>query len=88
MPKRPHFAAAIDTKKVKDKETIVKQDEDTIVKGKQPGRVGQVTIVTYTSKEVKKQLKILALENDTTQTELFREALNLLFKKHQKSLIA
>ncbi len=88
MPKRPHFAAAIDAKKEEPKEAVSNKASKPAIPEKQPSRVGQVTIVTYTSKEVKKQLKILALENDTTQTELFREALNLLFKKHKKSLIA
>lgn len=88
MPKRPHFAAALDSKKEETKETVSNKSSKLATPEKQPSRVGQVTIVTYTSKEVKKQLKILALENDTTQTELFREALNLLFKKHKKSLIA
>ena len=45
----------------------------------QATRRGQVTLVTYTDPAVKKQLKLIALEQDTTQTELFREVINDLF---------
>ena len=44
----------------------------------------QVTLVTYADPAVKKQLKLIALEQDTTQAELFREAINDLFRKNGK----
>ena len=50
----------------------------------QTARKGQVTLVTYTDPAVKKQLKLIALEKDTTQAELFREAINDLFRKNGK----
>ena len=50
----------------------------------QATRKGQVTLVTYTDPAVKKQLKLIALEQDTTQAELFREAINDLFRKNGK----
>ena len=50
----------------------------------QTTRKGQVTLVTYTDPAVKKQLKLIALEQDTTQAELFREAINDLFRKNGK----
>ena len=97
MAKRPHFADAL--KKNTPEETIqpvaakkdtpkTKTSESKEKESRQSNRVGQVTTVTYISPEAKKQLKIMALENDTTQTELFKDALNLLFKKYNKSPIA
>ena len=41
-------------------------------------------MVTYADPTVKKQLKLIALEQDTTQAELFREAINDLFRKNGK----
>jgi hypothetical protein len=42
----------------------------------------------WTSAPAKKQLRLMAAELDTTQQELMREALNLLFDKHRKPPIA
>jgi predicted DNA-binding protein len=38
--------------------------------------------------EVRKQLKILCAETGRTQEDLLREALNDLFKKHEKPSVA
>ena len=64
-------------------ETRVPAQADKRVTG-QATRKGQVTLVTYTDPAVKKQLKRIALEQDTTQAELFREAINDLFRKNGK----
>ena len=50
----------------------------------QASRKGQVMLATYIDPAVRKQLKLLALEKDTTQAELFREAINDLFRKNGK----
>ena len=64
-------------------ETRASAQADEKVTG-QATRKGQVTLVTYTDPAVKKQLKLIALEQDTTQAELFREAINDLFRKNGK----
>ena len=64
-------------------ETRAPDPADKKVTG-QATRKGQVTLVTYTDPAVKKQLKLIALEQDTTQAELFREAINDLFRKNGK----
>ncbi len=48
----------------------------------QTTRKGPVTLVTYIDPAVKKQLKLIAHGEDTTQAELFREAINDLFRKY------
>jgi hypothetical protein len=49
-----------------------------------PGRAGKVMIGGHFSKEVAKQLKMLAIEGDTTNQKLLEEALDLLFIKKGK----
>lgn len=46
-----------------------------------PSRVGTVLVAGHFHKEVKKQLKILAAEEETTSQGLLEEALQMLFKK-------
>jgi hypothetical protein len=53
-----------------------------------PGRAGKTNITGYFPTEVKKQLRILAAERDTTIQDLMAEALNDLFAKHGKPEIA
>ena len=48
----------------------------------QPGRVGKVSVTGYFEPEVRRQLKRLAADNDTTVQALLGEALNDLFAKH------
>lgn len=49
-----------------------------------PGRASKVMIGGHFSKEVARQLKMLAIEGDTTNQKLLEEALNLLFIKKGK----
>lgn len=51
-------------------------------------RVGTRAVGGHFAPEVQKQLKLLAVENDTTNQELLREALNLLFSNYGKPPIA
>ncbi len=53
-----------------------------------PGRDGKSNVTGYFPPEVKKQLRILAAERDTTIQDLLAEALNDLFAKHGKPEIA
>lgn len=49
-----------------------------------PGRVGKSNVTGYFAPEVKKQLRLLAAEQDTTIQNLLAEALNDLFAKNGK----
>ena len=53
-----------------------------------PGREGKSNVTGYFPPEVKKQLRLLAAEQDTTIQNLLAEALNDLFAKNGKPEIA
>ncbi len=55
---------------------------------KRPDREGRVPLPFWTTAPAKKQLRLLAAEDDTTQQDLMTEALNLLFKNRGKPPIA
>ena len=48
----------------------------------QPGRVGKISVTGYFAPEVRRQLKRLAADAETTVQALLGEALNDLFAKH------
>ena len=54
----------------------------------QPGRVGKVSVAGYFAPEVRRQLRRLAADADTTIQALLGEALNDLFAKHGVAEIA
>lgn len=54
----------------------------------QPGRVGKVSVAGYFAPEVRRQLRRLAADADTTIQALLAEALNDLFAKHGAPEIA
>jgi hypothetical protein len=53
-----------------------------------PDRAGRAPLPFWATAPAKKQLRMLAAENDTTQQDLMTEALNLLFQKYSKPPIA
>lgn len=53
-----------------------------------PGRAGKRNVTGYFPPEVKRQLRLLAAEQDTTIQNLLATALNDLFAKHGKPEIA
>jgi hypothetical protein len=53
-----------------------------------PGRRGTFPITVHFPKEVRRQLKILAAEQDKHIETMVAEALNLLFAKYRKGEIA
>lgn len=53
-----------------------------------PGREGKSNVTGYFPPEVKKQLRVLAAEHDTTIQNLLAEALNDLFAKNGKPEVA
>ena len=50
--------------------------------GRQPGRVGTKPITVHLPKNVRDQLKILAVKEDTSMQNLVAEAFNDFFAKH------
>ncbi len=54
----------------------------------QPGRVGKVSVTGHFAPEVRRQLRRLAADADTTIQALLGEALNDLFAKHGLAEIA
>lgn len=65
-------------------------DEDKGGKGGYvaPSRQNMKRIQGYFSPRVKRQLRMLAAQEDKTEEQLVGEALNLLFQKHQLPAIA
>lgn len=55
---------------------------------KPSGRTGKVNIAGYFDPAVRKQLAMLAIEQETDQVKLMAEAFNLLFEKYGRSPIA
>ena len=55
---------------------------------KQPSRTGTKPITVHYPKPVRDQLKILAVEQDTTLHSLIGESFNMLFAKYGKPEIA
>jgi hypothetical protein len=53
-----------------------------------PDRVGRVTMLFWTTATAKKQLRLIAAEEETTQQALLTEALNGLFKSRGKPPVA
>ena len=53
-----------------------------------PDRAGRVAMPFWTTATAKKQLRLLAAEEETTQQALLTEALNALFKSRGKPPIA
>jgi ribosomal protein L16/L10AE len=51
-------------------------------------RAGKSGIITWQLPAVRKQLKMLSIETDKSQQELFAEALNMLFAHYGKPQIA
>lgn len=54
----------------------------------QPSRIGKKSINIYTDPDVKKQLKLIGLEEDRTIDDMLKEAINDFFAKKGKSQIA
>ncbi len=77
--------------KAQSEASVMRAEEASEVAPKrfdQANRRGKVVISAYFDPAVRKQLAILAVEEDQTQAALLAEALNLLFEKHGRSPIA
>lgn len=56
--------------------------------GRRPGRTDTRVVSGHFDPAVQKQLRQMALDDDTTVQELLREALNDLFAKHKRKPLA
>lgn len=91
MPKRTNLAAALNEVSGKPVLTENKPQQPQPVETKPdlpPSRQGKKAIAGHFDPAVSKQLKQLALEQDTTVQALLGEALNDLFEKYGKKPIA
>lgn len=66
----------------------VPQEKTVHSSERRPDRAGRKATLFQIPEAAKKQLAILAIENDTTQQALLTDALNMLFSKHGKPPIA
>ena len=56
--------------------------------GLPPSRQGKSRLETWVSRDAKKQLRILAVEEEKSQDQLLRDGLNMLFRNHGRPPIA
>lgn len=63
-------------------------DQAPLAKELRPDRVGKRATLFQLPVAAKKQLAIMAIENETTQQALLVEALNMLFERYDKPPIA
>ena len=47
-----------------------------------PSRQGKSRLETWVSRDAKKQLRLLAVEEEKSQDQLLRDGLNMLFRNH------
>lgn len=79
-------AAGVAEFEEKDSQDV--QPQASIEADKPKSRKGTRAITGHFSPEVQMQLKILAAEKQTTNQELIREGLNMVFQKYGKPPIA
>ena len=66
----------------------VATDNPALRSTRSPSRIGKRNVSAYVEPMAAKQLRMLAVELDTSTQALVHEALNDLFRKHGKSAIA
>ncbi len=95
MTKRANLAAALHdagAKPTQQASAVVQAEPkpalEIVGMSRPPSREGQRAVTLYVKPEAHKQLRLLSVEQGVSVQELMREALNGLFQKHGKSLIA
>lgn len=90
MGKKPSLAAALHnaSKKPMPPAAIAPNTPARPVQSVRPSRVGKKPVTGFFDPAVSRQLKQMALDQDTTLQDLLREALNDLFEKHHQKPIA
>ncbi len=79
------FAKALKKDKPVQENTITKQNAPVY---QRPARVGTKHVGGYFSPEVSKQLRQIALEEDSSVQKLLAEAIDMIFHSRQKPTIA
>jgi hypothetical protein len=92
MSIKPNLAAALHKASGKKQAVamLAKSDEAVPIalSGKPPSRVGKKVVAGHFDAAVIRQLKMLAMDNDSSIQALLAEALNDLFNKHSMKPIA
>ena len=92
MPKKQSLATALQTfDRTQNSATEVSDpalESRPRLKAQAPSRRGKKALIGYFDPSVSKQLKMLALEEDSTIQQLLGEALDLLFQVRGKPRIA
>ena len=93
MSKKTTLAAALHEASGKKQiiTTLKNLDEEAIltnIAAKPPSRIGKKVVAGHFDPAVIRQLKMLAIDNDTSIQALLTEALNDLFDKHNMNPIA
>ncbi|WMS45377.1 hypothetical protein RDV64_23785 (plasmid) [Acuticoccus sp. MNP-M23] len=68
--------------------STVQSPERPVSQHHRPSRADKAQIAAFFPPEVRKQLKLIAVEQDKTVQQLMGEALNLLFAQYQRAEIA
>lgn len=76
-----------------EKESLKKETPASVTKHSEneklpPSRQGKSRLETWVSRETKKQLQLLAIEEEKTQDQLLRDGLNMVFRSHGRPPIA
>ena len=87
MPKRPNLTEAMQVANGQINQALTSVTESLPPKGP-ASRTGQKLIAGHFDPAVSKQLRQIALDENTTVQELLREAINDLFMKKGKANIA
>jgi hypothetical protein len=92
MKKKANLAEALHEasgkKMTGDIVTKLKENELPVLSGKPPSRIGKKVIAGHFDPVVIRQLKLLAMNHDTSIQVMLSEALNDLFEKHNMKPIA
>lgn len=98
MSKRPNLAAALHDAGAKPALSAVppaaavtpkaETEPESTAPARAPSRTGLRAVTCYVKPEAHKQLRMLGLETGASVQDLMTEALNDLFRKHGRTLIA
>ena len=92
MSRKPNLAAALHEASGKKQAIAMLANPDeiapAILNGKPPSRAGKKVVAGHFDPAVIRQLKVLAMDNDSSIQALLAEALNDLFEKHSLKPIA
>jgi len=88
MAKKPSLAAALQSASGQSQKEKAIAEEIPEGQTVRPSRQGKKAIIAYFDPAVSKQLRQIALDEESTVQELMREAINDLFQKRGKASIA